>query len=171
MIHIGEPVLLLILALFQAAPAIARSDDLIQREIEAQIAASEKLRGVSIEVKVVQRLVVLTGQVRLFEQKLICGRIAWTTLGVFEVDNEIRVVPKLPLSDEAIERKIKEMVKADKQLENAEVVVSVSSGKVFISGSFLGFRDPSRLKHKVAEIEGVIDIKINAAFFAHLSET
>ena len=29
---------------------------------------------------------------------------------------------------------------------------------------FLDFRDPSRLKHKVAAIEGVIAIKISAAF-------
>jgi len=38
--------------------------------------------------------VVLTGKVRLYEQKLIADRIAWTTPGVFEVDNEIQVVSK-----------------------------------------------------------------------------
>ena len=166
--HIGGPILLLILALVQVTPALARSDDLIQREIEVQIAESAKLRGASIEVQVEQRLVVLTGQVRFYEQKLISDRIAWTTLGVFEVDNEIRVVPKLPLTDAAIERKIREIVKADEQFRAAEVIISVTNGEVFLRGSFLGYRDPLRLKHKVAEIEGVIDIKIIAAFFARL---
>ena len=96
MMRTGGPVLLLILVLFQVTPVLARSDDLIQREIEAQIAGSTMLRDTLIEVHVEQRLVVLTGQVRLYEQKLISDRIAWTTLGVFEVDNEIRVVPKVP---------------------------------------------------------------------------
>ena len=56
------------------------------------------------------RLVVLTGQVRLYEQKLVRDRIAWTNSGVFEVDNEIRVIPKSPLSEEAIEREIRKIV-------------------------------------------------------------
>ena len=169
--HIGGPILLLILALVQVTPALARSDDLIQREIEAQIAESTMLHGTGIEIHVDHRLVILTGEVRLFEQKLIADRIAWTTLGVFEVDNEIRVVPKLPLTDAAIERKIREIVKADEQFRAAEVIISVTNGEVFLRGSFLGYRDPLRLKHKVAEIEGVVDIKISAAFLARSSGT
>lgn len=33
-----------------------------------------------------------------------------------------------------------------------------------LTGGFLGFRDPSILKHKVAQIEGVVAIEIRAAF-------
>jgi len=161
-----EVFLLLILALFQVAPALAQSDDLIQREIETQIAESEKLRGTQIEIHVDQRLVVLTGEVRFYEQKLISDRIAWTTPGVFEVDNEIRVVPKSPLSDAAIKRMIWEIVKDDEHFRIAEVVVKVNNGEVFLKGSFISFRGPSMLKHKVAEIEGVIDIKMSVAFLA-----
>jgi len=168
--RIGGPVLLLTLALFQVTPANARSADLIQREIEVQIAGSEKLRGTRIKVHVEQRLVVLTGQVRLYEQKLISGRIAWTTLGVVEVDNEIRVVPKRPLSDVAIELKIREIVKAEKRFHGAGVVVAVDNGVVSIQGSFSGIGDPVFLKHKVAEIEGVVDIKISATFLTMLHD-
>ena len=32
----------------------------------------------------------LTGEVRLYEQKLITDRVAWTMEGVLEVENEIR---------------------------------------------------------------------------------
>lgn len=165
--RVGRPVLLLILVLFQVAPVLAKSDDdLIRREIEARIAKSTILRDISINVHVEERLVVLTGQVRLYEQKLISDRIAWTTVGVFEVDNEIRVVPRLPLSDAAIERKIQEIVKAKGRFRDAGVVIRVNNGRVFLKGSFLDFRDPSSLKHKVAEIEGVVAIEISAAFLA-----
>ena len=134
--YIVGTVLFLILGLFQVSPALARSDDLIQREIEAQIAESTMLRGTRIEVQVEQRLVVLTGRVRLYEQKLVSDRIAWTTPGVFEVDNEIRVVPKVPLADAAIERRIREIIKTHQRFHGAGVVVAVDNGVVSIQGSF-----------------------------------
>ena len=109
---------------------------------------------------------VLTGQVRFYEQKLVSDRIAWTTPGVDEVDNELRVVPKLPLSDAAIERRIREILKADERFRTAAVLVRVDNSNVFLAGSFLRFRDPSILKHKVAAIEGVLSIEIRAQFLA-----
>jgi len=42
--------------------------------------------------------------------------------------------------------------------------IRVDKGNVYLKGSFLDFRDPSRLKHKVAAIEGVLAIRINATF-------
>lgn len=159
-----SPALLLGLMLLQANPVMARSDDLLQREIEAGIAESRELRDTQIKVHVEERLVVLAGQVRLYKQKMIGDRIAWTTTGVFEVDNEILVVPRLPLSDEAIDLKIREILKQDARFHGAGVVVTVTNGEVSLKGSFLDFRDPSVLKNRVAEIKGVVDIKISAVF-------
>jgi len=167
--RITTPVVLLMLVLIQVTPALARDDDLIQREIEAQIAESSMMRDTRITVHVDEQLVVLTGQVRFYEQKLISDRIAWKTLGVLEVDNEVHVTPKLPLSDVAIERKTREIVKAHVRFHAAEVVVTVDNGVVSIEGSFSAIGDPIFLKHKVAEIEGVLDININAAFLARLT--
>lgn len=158
------PVLFVIVSLFQMNPALARSDNLIKSEIEVNFAATSELKNIPINVYVNQRLVVLSGKVRLLEQKLIAERIAWTTIGVSEVDNEIQVVPKIPLADAGIEKKIKMIIKSDPQFVAAELVVQVVKGEVYLSGSFLNLRDPSRLKHKVAEIEGVVDIKINVSF-------
>jgi len=162
------PLSLLMLSLFQISVAQARSDELIQREIEEQIADSKQLAGARIAVHVEQRLVILTGNVRIYEQKLVSERIAWTTTGVFEVDNEIRVMPKIPLTDTAIERKVMEIVIADDRFRAAEVSVQVSNGKVLLKGNFVNFADPTALKHKVAEIEGVIGIEMHAVFLAKL---
>ena len=160
------PFLLMLLSLLQVTTALARSDALIEQEIKAQIAGTEQLATSRIEVHVQQRLVVLTGEVRLYEHKLVSERIAWTTTGVFEVDNEIRVVPKIPVSDTAIERKIMEIVIASDRFRTAGVTVAVSDGKVLIKGNFLDFSDSTALRHKVAEIEGVIDIEMHAVFLA-----
>ena len=164
--HMGVPALLLVMSLLLPPPISAQDDDRIQRDIKAQMAESPMLRDAGIEIRVERRLVVLTGEVRLYEQRLIADRIAWTTPGVFEVDNEIRVVPKVPLSDPAIERKIREIIKRYPRFHAAGVTVAVDEGAVFIEGRFLGIGDPAFLKHKVAEIEGVVDIEIRADFLA-----
>ena len=160
------PLLFLVAVLFQAGPALAGEGDSIQRAIEARFSESAELRGTRIQVHVDQGLVVLAGEVRLYEQKLVSERIAWTTPGVVEVDNELQVVPMLALTDAAIERAIWTMVKGDEGFAAAGLTIRVNDGAVLISGSFLSFRDPSRLKHAVAVIEGVIDIRIKAAFQA-----
>jgi osmotically-inducible protein OsmY len=164
-------VLLLILPLFEVTPALARSDHFIKEEIEAEFAESEKLRDAKIEVHVEQRLVVLTGTSRLYEQKLISERIAWTVPGVSEVENEIRVVPILPMSDAAIEWKIKEIVKFNIRLHAAGIVVVVKDGAVTIQGSFSETSALIFLKHEVAKIEGVVDIKITGKVIARSSIT
>lgn len=166
--RMGKLALWLILGLLQTTPLLAREDYFIEKEIEARFSAEERLRDTGIEVHVERQLVVLTGQVRLYEQKLIGGRIAWTIPGVVEVDNEIRVLPKLPLSDAAIERTIREIMKSDDRFQEIKAEIRVNKGKVQILGSFLGFGDPTILKHRVAEIEGVVDIEIRASFFAWL---
>jgi len=158
------PVLFIIMTFFPVASVLAQSDKQIQLEIEAQIAESAVLQDIRIDIHVEQRLVVLTGEVRLYEQKMSLERIAWTTPEVFEVDNEILIVPQMPLSDEQIKEKIRMIVKADDHFHVALLDIRVDKGNVYLKGSFLDFRDPSRLKHKVAAIEGVLAIRINATF-------
>lgn len=159
-------VILLMTVMFQASPAIARSDGLMKSEIKVKIMQSKLLRKTQIEVQVDQRLVVLTGQVRLYEQKLIAGRLAWTAAGVFEVENDIRVVPTVPVSDSAIELKIRKIIKADERFIAATLEFSVKDGEVQLSGTFANLHDPSRLKHKIADIEGVLDITMHAGFIS-----
>jgi hypothetical protein len=43
-------------------------------------------------------------------------QIIWNTKGVVEVDNEIRVVPRLLQTDGAVERKIMELVNIHQKL-------------------------------------------------------
>jgi hypothetical protein len=91
-------------------------------------------------------------------------RIAWQTLGVLEVENEIRVVPLMPLAAAAIERKIRKIVKTYPRFHGAKVEIRVREGSVFILTTFEHPRDVLFLKHRVAEIEGVITIEIEASF-------
>ncbi len=73
---------------------------------------------------------------------------------MFEVDDEIRVMWMLPLSDADIERKIREIVKAKEHSRDAGVAIRVNNGKVLLKGRFLDYRVPMLLKRKAAKIRG-----------------
>ncbi len=151
----------LILTLLQLSPVFALSNDgEIKQAVKESITKNEQLKGAEIVVGVEQRLVVLTGHVRLYEQKLVAGRIAWSTPDVFEIDNEIKVIPKKPLTDAEIISKVKQILKKYPMFQNMNPKINVEKGIVSIEGIFSKISAPMFLRHKVAEIEGVIDIKI-----------
>ncbi|MCU7843259.1 MAG: BON domain-containing protein [Candidatus Thiodiazotropha sp. (ex Monitilora ramsayi)] len=161
-------VLLLTTGLYQTQSVLAQhSDNFIQHTIEWEIGETGRLQSTVIEVYVKERIVTLTGHVWLYEQKLISSQIAWMTLGVIKVNNEIRVVPKNPISDKSIKQAIREIVNADERFRISDLNISVNDGKVILVGSFLSLHDPPRLKCKIAQIEGVVDIRISAAFITY----
>ncbi len=69
-----------------------------------------------------------------------------------------------PLNDRAINHKIRGIIKAHRRLHGAQLTVTVKGGAVVLQGTFEHPRDVLFLKHKVAEIEGVIAIEIQARF-------
>ena len=93
-------------------------------------------------------------------------KIAWKTEGVAEVENEIQIVPKSPQTDAAIERRIKEILQTYKQFQGFIVSISVEAGAVDVRIRLNHPADVIFLKKRIAEIEGVISIDIQAKFIA-----
>jgi len=143
---------------------LALSDETIKQRIEDAAANMAQLRGTKVVIIVEDHYVILSGAVRLYSQKMTYERIAWQTMGVLEVENEIRVVPVVPLDDVAIERKIREIVETHRRFQGVQLKIRVQEGSVFILATFEHPRDVLFLKHRVAEIEGVTAIEIDASF-------
>ena len=140
------------------------NDKIIKQRIEDEAAEPFRLRGTKVDLAVEDGCVVLYGTVRLYIQKLLYEQIAWKTRGVVEVDNEIRVVPRLPQNDTAIEHKIMELVQAHQRFQGINVIVTVIKGAVHIRATLERPLDVLFIKRSVAEIEGVTDIRIQAKF-------
>jgi osmotically-inducible protein OsmY len=153
-----------LLGITHVPQTLALSDETIKQRIEETASNTSELRGTKVGVAVEDSYVVLYGEVRLYIQKMTYERIAWQTMGVVEVDNEIRVVPVVPVADTAIERKIREILRTYRRFHGAQVKIRVKEGSVFIRGTLEHPRDILFFKHQVAEIEGVIAIEIEAAF-------
>ena len=156
--------LTVLLGMAYVTQALALSDETINQRIEDVAADTPELRETKVRIAIEDGYVVLYGEVRLYSQKMMYGRIAWQTMGVVEVENEIRVVPVVPLDDAAIVHKIREIVKTYRRFHSAQVKIKVEQGCVFLRLTLEHPRDVLFLKHRVAEIEGVIAIKIDASF-------
>ena len=153
--------------LFALAPGVlAMSDKIIKQRIEDEATDNFRLRGTKVNLAVEDGFVVLYGTVGLYIQKMLYGQIAWKTKGVAEVDNEIRVVPGLAQSDAVIERKIMELVQTHRRFQGVNVIVTVVKGAVHIHTTLDHPQDVLFLKRTVAEIQGVVDINIQAKFVA-----
>jgi osmotically-inducible protein OsmY len=144
----------------------ALSDELIKQNIENDAADTLRLRATKVDLVVEDGNVVLFGEVGFYIQKMFYEKIAWKNQGVIEVDNEIRVVPRLPQTDAAVERRIMQVIQTHQRFKGAKVAVTVETGNVFIRINLDHPSDILFLKHRVAEIEGVISIEIQAKFFA-----
>ena len=153
--------------LFALPPGVlAMSDKIIKQRIEDEAADTFRLRGTKVDLAVEDGFVVLYGTVGLYIQKMLYEQIAWKTKGVAEVDNEIRVVPGLAQSDAVIERKIMELVQTHRRFQEVNVIVTVVKGAVHIHTTLDHPQDVLFLKRTVAEIQGVVDINIQAKFVA-----
>lgn len=151
-------------ALAHVQPLMAMSDKVIKQKIELETEADHRLRETMVVVDVMQGFVVLRGKVNAYIQKMLFEQIAWKTMGVVEVENEIRVVPDLPATDEAIKRRVMEILHAHESFANIDATISVEAGFVYIQATFKDPHDVQKLKHKVAEIQGVMAIIIRAEF-------
>ena len=156
--------LAILLVAAHAAQSMAPSDEWIKLAIEKEIASSPELGGIQVHVLVEDGNVVLVGAVRFYIQKMQIEKIAWQAEGVVEVDNEAHVVPQSPLSDVAIKGKILEIIRDHDRFHDAQIKVKVKEGSVSLDGTFHYPRDVIFLKHRVAEIEGVISVQIEIAF-------
>ena len=156
--------IIIVSGITQDRAALAMSDKIIKQRIEDKAADTFRLRGTKVDLAAEDGYVVLYGTVGLYIQKMLYEQIAWKTKGVVEVDNEIRVVPGLPQTDKAIERKIMEIVQTHRRFQGVDVNVTVKEGTVNIRTTLNHPRDVLFLKSRVAEITGVISINIQAKF-------
>jgi osmotically-inducible protein OsmY len=104
--------------------------------------------------------VVLSGTVWLYSQKMRSEQIAWHTHGVVEVNSEIRVVPRVPTTDQELTSAIFLLTLQFPQIQRAGINIAVTDGHVYLSGTFHDASDVLLLKHHVADIEGVVSITI-----------
>jgi len=152
--------------LLSAPQAFSMSDAGLKHWIEAKAAGSPVLMIANrVRVDVDDGIVVLSGQVRLLAQRMEYDLIAWQTNGVKEVDNEIRVVPEVAVSDAEIERQVRYIVFDTYRRHwhhEMDAHIGIEKGQVRIRANLRRPRDLLMLKHRLAKIEGITWLEIDS---------
>jgi osmotically-inducible protein OsmY len=156
---------LIVSALF-GMPSLATATDEtgLRQRIHEQVRSDEQLDGAQVSIAVKGGEVVLTGTVRLYSQKMRYEQLVWRTPGVMDLDNEIRVRPHGMITDRDIKSQLLNIKLKYPRFQAAVIQVSVNSGQVNVSGTFHDASDVLFLKHRLAEIEGVIRIEIEVQY-------
>ena len=140
----------------------AAGDREILEHIAIQTHHDERLDDTEVHIMVRGGQVILSGTVYLYSQKMLYEHIVGRTPGVVELNNDIRVVPRLPVEDAEIAGQIHTLITEHQRFRNTEITVDVTEGAVSLSGTFYDPSDLLFLQHQVAEIEGVIRLEIRA---------
>lgn len=85
--------LLAVMLVFGASGAAAVSDDEIYDQVRVRIASDREVGGASIEVKVTNGVVELTGNVRDDRHKQRVEKVVKKIKGVKAVENKLRIAP------------------------------------------------------------------------------
>lgn len=149
---------------FHCSDVSSLDDHAIKKWIEARVADATELSGTQVRVEVNDGIVVLSGKVRFMAQKMLYEEIAWQAYGGVKVENEISVAPVIPLDDKDIELRIREIVETYRRFREAELTFTIEDGAVDVQGTFVHPRDVPFLERRIAELEGVISIEIQARF-------
>ncbi|HEY7490014.1 MAG TPA: BON domain-containing protein [Candidatus Tectomicrobia bacterium] len=166
--HVRTLVLLCVIIALVGSPGLvsgyAAEDREILEHIAVQTRHDERLEGTEVHIVVRGGQIVLSGTVYLYSQKILYEHIVEQTPGVAEITNDVRVVPRLPVEDVEIARRIRALIKDHQRFQNTDITVDVAQGAVSLSGTFHDPGDFLFLQYQVAEIEGVIRLEISALF-------
>ncbi len=88
----------------------------------------------SIEVRVRSGLVTLSGSVDTLWKRMYAEEVASRAKGLFEIENELTVVPTEDVDDEAMAARIVEAMRRSRSLNENEINVEVKGGLVTLSG-------------------------------------
>jgi osmotically-inducible protein OsmY len=146
-------------------------DDELRMRIEARLVELQGSADADIDVAVRDGQVLLRGRVHLLEESLRAEQTAWTTPGVLDVENEIRVVPRVSPMDAEIERQVREVIKSDARFADTNLRLEVTAGFVRFRGLFQDPADVLAFKHRVAAIPGVLAVEIEAVLVARRDGT
>jgi osmotically-inducible protein OsmY len=159
-----------LLLLCVASPAFGADKNVADTELADRIKQSfagiEDLPADSVKVAVRSGTVLITGRVPLLEHSLRVEQNTWRVKGVVDIENELRVAPRLAVSDAEITRRISSLVESDPRFLAAKTKTQVQDGEVTLSGYFLDPRDILDLKHQIAALDGVLSILIDADLLA-----
>ena len=135
-------------------------DSIMQKNLSARLSLKEKSYLLSINVKVIDGRIFVTGKVENLEEKLKITKLAWETKGVRSVKNDIKIKEKFNFKQSAKDLLITSQLRTalifDKEIKATNYQIDTYKKKIYIYG--IAHTKDER-KKVINEAKEILDVK------------
>ena len=137
-------------------------DSIMQKNLSARLALNEKSYLISINIKVIDGRIFITGKVDDPEEKLKITKFAWETKGVRSVKNDIRIKEEFNFSQSAKDLLITSQLRTalifNKEIKATNYQIDTYKKKIYIYGIALKSEERKKVINEAKEILDVEDV-------------
>jgi osmotically-inducible protein OsmY len=147
-------------------------DSIMQKNVAARLALRDKTYILSIDVKVIDGRIFLTGKTNNPEEKLQITKLAWETKGVRSVKNDIRIKEEFNFKQSAKDLLITSQLRSalifNKEIKATNYQIDTYKKKIFIYGIALTSEERKKVINEAKEILDVEDVIASILLVADL---
>ena len=135
-------------------------DSIMQKNLLARLALTEKKYLINLSVKVLDGRIFLSGKVEGAEEKLKINKMAWETKGVRSVKNNIAIKQKFSLKNTAMDILITSQLRTalilNKNVKAANFNIDTINQKTYVFGIARGEEEKREI---IQEAKQIVDLK------------
>ena len=140
---------------------VDKSDQDIEIALKEALLHQPRISSFDIMVEVEDNIAILSGEVSNLKAKDAAEQTAENTLGVWEVENNIKVRPETLPGEKALRQKVKEALEQVPYIRPEEITFNIFNNKVYLYGSADKYFDKWWAREVVARLEGVVSVDNN----------
>ena len=137
-------------------------DSIMQKNLSTRLVLNEKSYLISVNVKVIDGRIFITGKVNDPEEKLKITKFAWETKGVRSVKNDIRIKEEFNFSqstkDLLITSQLRTAIIFNKEIKASNYQIDTYKKKIYIYGIALTSDERKKVINEAKEILDVEDV-------------
>ena len=137
-------------------------DSIMQKNLSTRLALNEKSYLISINIKVIDGRIFITGKVDDPEEKLKITKFAWETKGVRSVKNDIKIKEEFNFSQSAkdllITSQLRTAIIFNKEIKASNYQIDTYKKKIYIYGIALTSDERKKVINEAKEILDVEDV-------------
>ena len=137
-------------------------DSIMQKNLSTRLALNEKSYLISINIKVIDGRIFITGKVDDPEEKLKITKFAWETKGVRSVKNDIRIKEEFNFKQSAkdllITSQLRTAIIFNKEIKASNYQIDTYKKKIYIYGIALTSDERKKVINEAKEILDVEDV-------------
>ena len=137
-------------------------DSIMQKNLTTRIVLMDKKYIISVNSKVLDGRIFLTGKVNNPEDKLKLTKLAWETDGVRSVRNDLKVKEQFNFKQSAIDILISSQLRSalifNKEIKATNYQIDTYKNKIYIYGIAFTIKEKDSVVKEAKEISGVKDV-------------